>query len=328
MKAQLLTAFGPDAPFELTELPVPALRPGHVLIKVSAASVNPADYKARELGHLLDFVPPLPATLGMDVAGTIAEVGEGVSRFRAGDRVFGLVGGVSGLPGTLAEYVLADEQLVAHAPASIPLGHAAALPLISITAWQAIRDTGVKAGDKVLVFGGSGNVGRMGIQLAKLQGAFVGAVDHPGRSQTAKAAGADVVFSTEERLEDIVSQYTGGQGFDLVFDTVGGANLPRAFAAARLAGTVVTTIGLASVDLSLMHAKALSLKVVYVLTPLLYGVGRQQHGEILTQIAALVDGHALTPPLNQKHFGLEETTQAFDYAQFGKTPGKVIIQIT
>jgi NADPH:quinone reductase-like Zn-dependent oxidoreductase len=82
------------------------------------------------------------------------------------------------------------------------------------------------------------------------------------------------------------------------------------------------------VDLSLMHAKALSLKVVYVLTPLLYGVGRQQHGEILTQIAALVDGHALTPPLNQKHFGLEETTQAFDYAQFGKTPGKVIIQIT
>jgi alcohol dehydrogenase len=101
MKAQVLTAFGPDAPFELTELPVPALRPGHVLIKVSATSVNPADYKARELGHVLDFVPPLPATLGMDVAGTVMEVGEGVGRFKSGDRVFGLVGGVSGLPGTL-----------------------------------------------------------------------------------------------------------------------------------------------------------------------------------------------------------------------------------
>jgi NADPH:quinone reductase-like Zn-dependent oxidoreductase len=188
MKAQVLTAFGPDAPFELTELPAPVLRPGHVLIKVSATRVNPADYKARELGHVLDFVPPLPATLGMDVAGTVMEVGEGVGRFKVGDRVFGLVGGVSGLPGTLAEYVLADERLIAHAPASIPLAHAAALPLISITAWQAIRDPGVKAGDKVLVFGGSGNVGRMGIQLAKLQGALVAAIDHPGRAQTAQAA--------------------------------------------------------------------------------------------------------------------------------------------
>ncbi len=327
MKAQVLTAFGLDAPFELTELPTPVLRPGHVLIRVSAASVNPADYKARELGHLLDFVPRLPARLGMDVAGTVAEVGEGVSRFKTGDGVFGLVGGVSGLPGTLAEYVLADERLIAHAPKSIPLAHAAALPLISITAWQAIRDTGVKAGDKVLVFGGSGNVGRMGIQLAKLQGAYVGAVDSPGRTQTAKAAGADITFSTQKSLEEITDQYTDGQGFDLVFDTVGGANLPRAFAAARLEGTVVTTIGLASVDLSLMHAKALSLKVIYVLTPLLYHVGRQQHGEILTRIAALVDQHSLTPPLNEKHFGLEQTTQAFDYAQFGKIPGKVIIRI-
>jgi NADPH:quinone reductase-like Zn-dependent oxidoreductase len=76
-----------------------------------------------------------------------------------------------------------------------------------------------------------------------------------------------------------------------------------------------------------MHAKALSLKVIYVLTPLLYGAGRQQHGETLTRIAALVNGHALTPPLNEKQFGLEQTTQAFNHAQFGKTPGKVIIQI-
>jgi len=93
MKAQVLSSFGLDAPFELTEVPRPALKPGHVLIKVKATSINPADYKARELGHLLDFVPQIPGTLGMDVAGTVESVGAGVSRFKAGDAVFGCVGG-------------------------------------------------------------------------------------------------------------------------------------------------------------------------------------------------------------------------------------------
>jgi len=231
------------------------------------------------------------------------------------------------LPGTLAEYVLADQKLLAHAPESIPLAHAAALPLISITAWEGIRDTGVSQGEKVLVFGGSGNVGRVGVGLAKLQGATVVAVDFPGRRQTAREAGADAVYSTETDLQEIVEIHTAGQGFDLVFDTVGGQNLPRAFAAARLEGKVATTIGLASVDLSGMHAKALSLKVIYMLTPLLYNRNRERHGQIMSHIARLVDQGLLSVPLNEKHFGLAQTTDAFHHAQFGKKPGKVLIQI-
>jgi NADPH2:quinone reductase len=165
----------------------------------------------------------------MDVAGTVAAVGRGVTRFSTGDAVFGCVGGVKGLPGTLAEYVLADERLLARAPQNIPLADAAALPLISITAWEGIHDAGVRAGDRVLLLGGSGNVGRVAIQLAKRAGAFVVALDHPGRTQASKAAGADATVSTQTSLPKICDQYTGGQGFDLVFDTVGGAHLPRAF---------------------------------------------------------------------------------------------------
>jgi len=329
MKTYVLDSFGATTPFREQQQPRPIVDAGQVLIRVKASSINPADYKARELGHLLDFVPELPAQLGIDVSGIIDEVGPGVTKFAKGDKVFGCVGGVKGLPGTLAEWVVADARLIAHAPSRIPLAESAALPLIAITAWEGIVDpTQVRPGERVLIFGGSGNVGRMAIQLAKLQGSFVVSLDYPGRSEAAEQAGADVAVTTETPLNEVVQAHTAGKGFDVVFDTIGGDNLTRAFTAARLEGRVVTTIGLATIDLTQMHTKALSLRVIYMLTPLLHNVDRERHGKILTVIADLVDRGLLTPPLNAHRFKFDQVTEAYNYAQSSRTPGKVIIELS
>lgn len=132
MRAMLLPAFGGPELFQAGVLPRPHPGPGEVLVRVVATSVNPADYKIRSHGGPL--APALPAVLGMDVAGTVVDVGTGVSGFAAGMRVFGCAGGVRGLPGALAEYMVADARLLAAAPEALRLREAAALPLVAITA--------------------------------------------------------------------------------------------------------------------------------------------------------------------------------------------------
>src|SRR5665213_1799094 len=137
MKAQVITQFGDPSVFVEKEVPKPSIQPGHVLIRVKATSVNPVDYKIRA-GKALPIAPVLPAILHGDVAGVIEEVGEGVKGFKIGDEVFGCAGGVKGLGGALAEFMLADARLIAHKPTTLSMAEAAALPLVSITAWEAL----------------------------------------------------------------------------------------------------------------------------------------------------------------------------------------------
>ncbi|MEO0630781.1 MAG: alcohol dehydrogenase catalytic domain-containing protein, partial [Planctomycetota bacterium] len=173
MQAMVVNTYGEDAVFAATEVPTPTATQGQVLIKIAASSVNTVDTMIRKLGQDLPLSPDTPAILGMDFAGRVEAVGEGVEGYAVGDEVYGCAGGLADLPGALAEYICADSRLIAHKPKSLSMREAAALPLVAITAFEGLQRAGVRAGQKVLVHGGSGGVGHVALQLAKHFGAEV-----------------------------------------------------------------------------------------------------------------------------------------------------------
>ena len=173
MKAMVLNSYGPDALFELTEIPDPVATSGHVVVKVAAVSVNTVDTMIRSMGADLPLSPQLPAVLGMDFAGTVVAIGDSVTDFTIGDEVYGCAGGLMDLQGALAEYINADARLIAHKPKALSMREAAALPLVGITAYEGLTRAGVGEGQTVLVQGGAGGVGHVAVQIARHLGAAV-----------------------------------------------------------------------------------------------------------------------------------------------------------
>ncbi len=325
MRAMVIDEFGPPEVIHPAEVAEPSPGPGQVLIEVAASSLNPVDAKIRS-GKLRDIAPPRPAILHGDVAGTVAAVGEGVSAFVPGDAVYACAGGVGRWQGALARYMVADARLVAHAPGNLPLEQAAVLPLVTITAWEALIDkAGVGPGQDVLVYGGSGGVGSVGVQLARWKGArVVATAGDDGKADAVRALGADEVVDYHAMdAAGMAARFTDGRGFDVVFDTVGGAHLAEAFAAAAYNGTVVTTSSRVEQDLSPLHARGLSLHVVFMLIPLLHGVGLERHGRILREVAALVEQGRLRPLLDDHTFGFSEAAAAHAHWEAGRARGKV-----
>ncbi|NNE93010.1 MAG: alcohol dehydrogenase catalytic domain-containing protein, partial [Verrucomicrobiales bacterium] len=151
MKAMLLNTYGEDAKFEAADIEKPEVKAGHVLVKIAATSVNTVDTMIRNMGEVLPLSPELPALLGMDFAGTVESIGDGVDGFSVGDEVYGCAGGLADLPGTLAEYIAADSDLIAHKPKNLSMREAAALPLVAITAYEGLKRAGIESGQKVLV---------------------------------------------------------------------------------------------------------------------------------------------------------------------------------
>lgn len=327
MKAQIITQFGDPTVFNTVDTPKPTLQPGHVLIKVLATSVNQIDCKIRS-GAVSAIAPEFPAILHGDVAGVIDAVAADVTDFKVGDEIYGCAGGLRGSSGALAEFMLADAKLISKKPKSLSMREAAALPLVSITAWEALFDRAKLQKDQtILIHGGTGGVGHIAIQLAKWRGAKVyttvlNDTDFP----LAKALGADeVINAKEEAVEKYLVRLTNSKGFDVVFDTVGGPNLDRSFLAAALNGTVVTTVSRSTNDLTPMHNKALSLHVVFMLLPILNGHGRAEHGRILAELAQIVDAGKLKPLCDPQQFGLFEAREAHGFLESGKAKGKVVL---
>ena len=176
----------------------------------------------RQMGPELPLSPTAPAILGMDFAGVVEEVGENVSDYQVGDEVYGCAGGLADLPGTLAEYMVADANLIALKPKNISMREAAALPLVGITAYEGLKRAGITPGQNVLVHGGSGGVGHVALQLANHFGAKVFSTGG-GDSQMAliEKLGATPINYQTESVEDYVQKHTDGAGFDIVFDSVG-----------------------------------------------------------------------------------------------------------
>lgn len=328
MKAMILREYGPSAEFQPADVPQPVVKTGHVLVRVAATSVNTVDTMIRAMGKDLPLSPDLPAVLGMDFAGTVDAVGDGVSGFKVGDEVYGCAGGLADLPGALAQSMLADARLIAHKPKTVSMREAAALPLVGITAFEGLQRAGVRAGQKVLVHGAAGGVGHVAVQLARHLGAEVYATGSGAEAaDIIRGYGATAIDYKTETVADYVGRYTAGAGFDVVFDSVGGANLPKSFEAAALNAHVATTVSLLELDLSPVHFKGLSLHVVFMLIPMLHNLHREVHGEILKKLAQIVDAGALKPLLDVQRFSLDQAGQAHARVSSGDAVGKVVVDV-
>lgn len=328
MKAMIVNQFGGPEVFELNDVEKPAVQAGHVLVRIKATSVNTVDTMIRQLGPELPIAPAAPAILGMDFAGVVEAVGEGVTEHQLGDEVYGCAGGLADLPGTLAEYMLADADLVAAKPRNLSMEQAAALPLVGITAYEGLQRAGVSKGQKVLVHGGSGGVGHVALQLARHFGADVYSTGGGDKQLSLiKELGATPINYKLETVEEYVDKYTKGAGFELIFDSVGGANMTNSFAAAALNAHIVSTVAMVELDLSLAHFKGLSLHVVFMLIPMLHKVKRKEHSEILKSLTRIVEAGELKPILDVNSYSLEQVAEAHARLESGQAMGKVVVSI-
>lgn len=326
MRVMQLTEYGPNARFSASEWPDPQPGPGQVRLRVVSSSLNPLELKIR-FGQVAAG-PELPALLNADVAGYVDQLGEGVTAFQPGDAVIGCAGGLKGTQGALADFMLADARLLSLAPRQLPLTEAGTLPLATLTAWSGlIERAALQSGERVLVHGATGGVGHFAVQIAKACGAEVHArVSTPAKAEIARQLGADQVsLYTEESIEEAVTRLTQGQGYDLVFDSVGGDCLAQSMAAAAVGARVVSINTRSTQDLSLMHSKGLSLHVVFRALPLLTGQGRDQEAAQLAQIVQLVDAGLIRPWIAEKPFGFHQINEAHDYLASGQAIGKVLL---
>ncbi len=229
---RLHTYGGPEG-VRLDRIAIPAPGAGQVLVQVKAAGVNGLDFKIRQ-GFVRDAFPlPLPAVLGIELAGVVSAVGEGVARLKVGDRVMGALGGL----GAYAEFAAVDEAKLALTPAGLTDVDAAALPVAALTGWHVLRAAGaLKAGQTVLIHGAAGNVGGFAVQFAKAAGAVVIATASAAKRDYVLSLGADRVIDRDaERFEDQLSNV------DLVLDLVGGDVVERSWAVLAPDGAIVAT---------------------------------------------------------------------------------------
>lgn len=329
MKAMIINEPGPAENFQFQETDKPQLRPGHLLIEVKATSINPIDIKIRSKS--LPFSPKFPAILHVDFAGVVAEVPSDISKFKVGDEVYGVGGGIKGtLGGALAQYLLVDAQLVALKPTNLSFAEAASLPLVSITAWEALFDKlGLKSGQSLLVHGGVGGVGHIAAQLGKYAGAVVHTtVSNEADAELSKKFGADYTINYKNMTpESYMEKFTANRGFDCIFDTVGGPNLEKSFQAAKLNGAVACISSGGSHDLTLMYTKGLSLHSVLMLIPLITGIGRDHYGDILFEIKKLVETGRIKPLIHKEIFSWKQVAMAHKLVENGEQTGKVVLTI-
>ncbi len=325
MQAAILETHG--APFRLTTVSRPVLGPGQALVRIAASGVNPLDTKIHA-GAAAHAKHPLPAILGIDLAGMIEAVGPDVVDFRSGDAVFGMTGGVGGNQGSLAGYAAVDARLLAAKPATLSMREAAALPLAFITAWEGLVDRmAVRAGQTLLVLGGAGGVGQMVVQLGVARGATVFATGSSTSRDAIERCGATFIDRAEP-IEAVVARLTDGRGFDLVYDTVGGAMLDAAFVAVRRFGHVVSCLGWGSHALAPLSFKAATYSGVFTLLPLLTGEGREHHGAILAEASRLAEAGQLIPRLDPRHFTLATVGDAYRALQHGTGGLKLVVDVT
>jgi len=317
----------PGGEFKALETPMPVPGVNQVLVKIAASGVNPLDTKIRA-GKADHAKQPLPAVLGLDMAGSVEAVGPEVTAFKIGDEVYGMVGGVGGLQGTLAEYIAVDADLLAVKPKKLSMREAAALPLVVITAWEGLVDRAkVHPGQSVLVHAGAGGVGHIVVQLAKSFGAEVFAAVSPDKKEIVEAFGATAIDYRAMSVAEYVDAYSQGKGFDIIYDTVGGATLDASFTAVkRYTGHVLTALGWGSHSLAPLSFRGATYSGVFTLYPLISGEGRKHHGEILAQVASLAEAGKLKPLLNERQFSTAEIAAAHTLVEAGAL-GKVVVEI-
>ncbi|NRF91670.1 zinc-dependent alcohol dehydrogenase family protein [Paenibacillus frigoriresistens] len=327
MKAAVLESYA--EPFKYTEISRPIAKQGEVLVRIKASGVNPLDIKI-QAGKADHARTKLPAVLGIDLAGVVESVGASVESFHVGDEVYGMTGGIGGIQGSLAEFAAVDADLLALKPQNLMMREAAALPLIFITAWEGLVDkANTREGQKVLIQGGSGGVGHIAVQLARALGASVFATGSASNKRIIEGFGATAIDYRTMTVEQYVAAHTDGLGFDVIYDTAGGATLDASFAAAKYyEGHVISILGWGKHSLAPLSFRAATYSGVFTLLPLLTGKGRAHHGEILREATKLIEAGKLKPNLDSRRFNLQTVQDAYEVIESCQARGKIIVDIT
>lgn len=316
-----------NGPFIQRTVSRPEAKSGQVLVNIKASSINPLDLKILA-GQATHARQPLPTILGLDLAGVVEAVGPDVTNFQPGDAVYGMAGGAGGLQGTLADYAAVDARLICKKPATLTMAQAAAMPLVFITAWEGLVDrANVKTGQTVLIHAGAGGVGHMAVQLAIALGADVYATVSSGKKHIVEGYGATAIDYKTTSLAQAVTQYTGGQGFDVIYDTVGNDTLEASLGAVRHYGHVVSCLGRGTHSLAPLSLRGASYSSVFTLLPILTGHGRTHHKDILREATRLVEAGRLQPLVHPESFSFDKAQDAYALFESGKARGKVVISL-
>lgn len=329
MKAIVMTKVGPPEVLELRERPEPSLTsPTQIKVRVRAAGVNPIDTKLRRRGLL--FPEGLPAILGCDGAGVVVEVGAAVSNLSPGDEVWYCHGGLGADPGNYAEYHLVEAALARRKPRSLDFQHAAAGPLVLLTAWEALYDRArLQEGQQVLIHAGAGGVGHVAIQLAVLAGARVcTTVSSAEKAAFVRDLGAELVINYREQdWVEAVNHWTGGEGVDIGFDTLGGELFRQTIPLVAHYGDLVTILE-PTADIDWKEARTRNLRIGFelMLTPMLRALpkARAHQGEILDRCADLIDAGRLRIHVSEA-FPLAQAAAAHSQIEAGHVQGKLVL---
>ncbi len=332
MKAFVVDRYASRDGLRAAEMPEPELREDEVLVQVHAAGVNPLDSKIRngEFKLILPYRPPF--ILGHDVAGVVVRVGPRVRQFKPGDEVFARPD--DDRIGAFAEFISIKEASLASKPKKLTMEEAASLPLVGLTAWQAlIEKANLKKGQKVLIHAGSGGVGTIAIQLAKHVGAFVATTTSTANLDWVKRLGADVVIDySKDDFATILRDY------DVVLNSLGGEVLEKSLQVLKPGGKLISISGPPDPDFAKDMKSSWILRQVMRLLSYRIRKKAKRHrvsysflfmrpsGDQLREIGRLIDSGIIRPVV-ERVFPFESTNEAMAYVEKGRAKGKVVVKV-
>src|SRR5213596_3733189 len=332
MKAFVVERYGKNDSIRFVEMPEPELRDADVLVRVHAAGVNVLDSKIRDGEFKLILPYRLPLILGNDVAGVVVRVGSNVRRFKLGDEVYARPH--KDRIGAFAEFISMNEDDVALKPKELTMEEAASIPLVGLTAWQAlIERANLKKGQKVLIHAGSGGVGTLAIQLAKHVGATVATTTSTANINLVKSLGADVVIDyKKEDFEQVLS------GYDVVLNSLGKDTLDKSLKVLKPGGKLISISGPPDVAFAKQNGSNWFLQQVMRL--LSFGIRKKAkhhgvtysfvfmraNGEQLSKITSLIESGIIRQVMD-RIFPFEATKEAWAYLETGRAKGKVVIKV-
>lgn len=332
MKAFILDRYGKDERLRFGDMPEPEVRDKDVLVQVHATAVNPLDSKIRDGEFKLILPYRLPLMLGNDVAGVVIRVVAKVRRFKPGDEVYARPD--KDRIGTFAEFIAMNESDVAMKPRNLTMEEAGSVPLVGLTAWQALVEIAqLKKGQKVLIHAGSGGVGTFAIQLAKHLGATVATTTSTANVDLVKNLGADVVIDYKRSdFEKLLS------GYDVVLNSLGKDTLEKSVSVMKPGGKLISISG--PPDAKFAKANGSTWLLQQAVRLLSFGIRKKAkrqgvsysflfmraNGEQLSKISALLEAGAIRPVIDRV-FPFEETNEALAYVEAGRSKGKVVIKI-
>ncbi|CRM25636.1 NADP-dependent oxidoreductase [Pseudomonas sp. 52 E 6] len=332
MKALTFKRYGKSPGIEFAQVPRPVLKPNEMLVDVHAAAVNPVDnmITAGVFKPVLKF--QLPAVMGSDLAGVVAEVGSNVTRFKVGDAVFANVFDLG--TGSIAEYVAVPEAVAAPKPANLDFVQAASIPMVGLTSWQALKERAdLQPGQKVFIPAGSGGIGTFAIQLAKYLGAKVATNTSTANVQMVGILGADEVIDYKQQAFENVLH-----GYDMVLGTIRGDAIEKAVEILKPGGKIISLVG--PLDKAFARARRLNIFLEFVFGLMSRKIVRlarkngvaysflfaRPEGVQLTEIGKLLESGQIQPVID-KVFAFEQAKEALDYLAQGRAKGKVVIKI-